>query len=187
MRDLQNSGWRALEALRSGGEVAAIGAGVNILGTIPAMLARFELDFFLVAMPYTLLSQEALEEEFPLCVEREVSIVVGAPYASGILATGARVAAPRYNYEPASPAVIARTRQIEALCLAHEVPLRAAALQFALGHPIVASVIPGALSPEHARDNSAMAEHPIPVAFWADLRARGLIDPRTPLFEGETP
>jgi D-threo-aldose 1-dehydrogenase len=185
MRDLQTSGWRALEALRSSGEIAAIGAGVNILGTIPAMLARFELDFFLVAMPYTLLNQAALDTEFPLCMERGVSIVIGAPYASGILATGAGVAEPRYNYEPAPPEIIARTRQIEIVCAAHEVPLKAAAIQFALSHPSVASVIPGALSPEHARDNCAMAGHQIPAAFWADLRDRGLIDPRTPPFQGE--
>jgi len=127
MRDLERSGWRALESLRHYAEIGAVGAGVNICGTIPELLQRFELDFFMVAMPYTLLSQEPLEDEFRLCRERGVGIIVGSPFASGILATGSRSARPLYYYVPADEAMIAKTRRIESVCARREVPLKAAA------------------------------------------------------------
>ena len=63
----RGGGWRALEELKQSGEIRAIGCGVNQLGTIPEILERGEVDFFFVAMPYTLLDQGALDEEFPLC------------------------------------------------------------------------------------------------------------------------
>ena len=63
----------------------AIGAGINQIGMIPRFLERWPLDFFFVAMPYTLLAQDGLEE-MRMCAERGISIIIGAPFASGILA-----------------------------------------------------------------------------------------------------
>ena len=74
-----------------------------------------------------------------------------------------------------------KTARIEAICERHGVPLRAAALQFPLGHPAVAAVIPGAASVAEANDNDRMLRWPIQPAFWTDLRADGLIDPAAPL------
>jgi D-threo-aldose 1-dehydrogenase len=178
--DLERSGWRALETLRSYGEIRGIGAGVNIMGTIPQFLARFDLDFFLVAMPYTLLDQEPLNEEFPLCAERGVGVIIGSPFASGILATGAATANPQYNYVPATPPVLQRVAAIEALCREFGIPLKAAAYQFPLRHPIVASVISGAESPEQARENAGLVDVPIPQAFWQALRDCKLVHPDSP-------
>lgn len=175
--DLERSGWRALESLRRHGEIAAIGAGVNIRGTIAEMLRRFELDFFLVAMPYTLLDQAPLEDEFPLCAERGVGIVIGSPFASGILATGGAVPKPLYNYVAAPAEIVARTRRIEAICNRHGVPLRAAAVQFPLLHPLVASVLCGAIGAAQARENAGLTGLPIPASFWEELRHDGLIQP----------
>ena len=87
LRQLDGGGWRALADLKARGEIAAIGVGVNLVGMIPRFLERWPIDFFLVAMPYTLLEQEGLEE-LESCAERGVSIVIGAPYASGILVRG---------------------------------------------------------------------------------------------------
>ena len=81
-------GWQALETLKAAGEIRAIGCGINQLGTIPEILDKGDVDFFLVAMPYTLLDQGALDTEFPLCAARGISVVIGAVFASGILATG---------------------------------------------------------------------------------------------------
>lgn len=176
LTDLERSGWRALRRLRDEGEIRGVGAGVNITGTIPAMLDRFDLDFFLVAMPYTLLDQAIARSEFPRCAERGVGLVIGSPYASGILATGSAAPRPYYNYEPAPPAVVDRVRRLESVCGAHGVPLKAAAIQFPLRHPLVASVISGAVSAEQVADNAAMARMEIPQGLWADLKDEGLID-----------
>jgi D-threo-aldose 1-dehydrogenase len=140
----------------------------------------FDIDFFLIAMRYTLLEQEVLNREFPRCVERNVGIVIGGTYNSGILATGA-VPGARYNYAPAGPAVMAKVAKIEAVCKRYNVPLAAAALQFPLGHPIVASVIPGAISARQVEMNLAAFNHPIPSDLWAELRHEKLIHPEAPL------
>lgn len=166
-------GWRALADLKARGEIAAIGAGVNLVGMIPRFLERWPLDFFLVAMPYTLLEQEGLEE-LELCAARGVSVVIGAPFASGILARGPAPGA-FYRYAPAGPEIIAKAERIQAVCRRHGVPLGAAALQFPLGHRSVVSVIPGPVSEEEVRQNLASMRRDIPNALWAELKAEGLI------------
>jgi D-threo-aldose 1-dehydrogenase len=132
------------------------------------------VDFFLVALPYTLLDQQVLDREFPRCVEKGVGVVIGAVFASGILATGA-VQGARYAYAPATPEMLAKVARIEAVCARHDVPLSAAALHFPLGHPSVASVTPGGLSPEHVSQNVAAFRHPIPLSLWAELKQEGLL------------
>lgn len=172
-------GWRALEALKSAGEIAGIGAGINEGSMIGRFLDRFELDFFLVAMPYTLLDQAPLDDALPRCAERGVGIVIGSPYASGILATGPAPGA-RYDYTEASPEILEKTRRIDAVCCRHGVPLAAAALQFPLGHPAVASIIPGAVDPGQVEQNLAHFTTRIPTALWSELKSESLIHPDAP-------
>jgi D-threo-aldose 1-dehydrogenase len=168
------SGWRALSELRDQGVIKGIGAGFNTMGSIPRFLDLFDIDFFLLAMRYTLLEQDVLDSEFPRCQERGVGVVIGGGYNSGILATGA-VPGAMYNYEPAGPAILERVGKIEAVCKRWNVPLPAAALQFPLGHPIVASIIPGAISTQQVEQNLAAFRHPIPADFWAELKHKKLI------------
>ena len=172
-------GYAALAELKARGEIGAIGAGINHTGMIPRFLERFEIDFFLVAMPYTLLDQPALAEELPLCLERGASVVIGAVFASGILARGPGQGA-LYAYQPAETDVLERTRRIEAVCARHGVPLAAAALQFPLHHPATASVIPGPNSPAQVRANLEHMRRAIPADLWAELKAARLIDPAAP-------
>jgi D-threo-aldose 1-dehydrogenase len=176
---LFTSGWRALDELRSHGLVRGVGAGINELGMMPRFLDAIGLDFFLVALRYTLMEQEVLEAEFPCCERMGVGIVVGGVYNSGITATGP-IAGAKYNYADASPEVIDRVRRIEAVCKSHGVPLAAAALQFPLAHPIVASVIPGAVSSEQVRQNVENFRHLIPTSLWSDLKREGLLSERAP-------
>ncbi len=172
-------GYRALADLKARGEILAIGAGVNLTGMIPRFLARWPIDFFLVAMPYTLLDQAGLEE-LDMCAERGVSVVIGAPYASGILARGARPDA-TYDYRPAKPEIIARAQRISDVCRRHDVPLPAAALQFVFGHPSVAAVIPGPVAPEEVRSNVACMQREVPDALWAELKREGLVRQDAPM------
>ena len=171
---LITSGWRALDELRSQGLIKAVGAGLNRMGAMPRLLDGVDLDFCIVAMPYTLLDQESLDGEFPLCEERDVRIVIGAVFASGILATGP-VEGARYAYDTASPEILAKTRRIQAVCQRHDVPLPAAAMQFPLGNPLVAAIIPGAQTPAHIETNAQWFQHEIPTDLWAELKAEGLL------------
>ena len=179
---LETSGWKALEELKAAGQIKAIGAGINADAMIPYFLENFDMDFMLIAMPYTLLDQEPLEEIFPACVEKSVSVVIGSPYASGILASGP-VDGAIYNYAPAVPEVLEKTRKIQAVCESHGVSLQAAALQFPLGHPAVVSVIPGALQPQHVMANLDNLKTRIPASMWSDLKNEKLLAAEAPLAE----
>ncbi len=180
LTEVHNGGFRALCELKQAGLIGGIGAGINELGMMPRFLDLMDIDFFLVAMPYTLLDQDVLDAEFPRCAARGVGFVIGATFASGILATGA-VPGATYSYRPAEPAMLARVARIEAVCARHNVPLPAAALQFPLGHPSVASVIPGALLPGHVTRNVAAFRHEIPADFWAELKHEGLLRKDAPV------
>lgn len=176
----EGGGFAALTALKQSGEIAAIGAGINRVGMIPKFLERFAIDFFLVAMPYTLLNQEALDEDLALCAARGVSVVIGAPFASGILASGPAADA-SYGYRQAPVEVLEKARAIQRICERHGVPLGAAALQFPLAHPAVVSVIPGPNHVDQVRSNLAWIAQTIPDAFWKDLQAAGLIRADAPV------
>lgn len=184
--EFMEGGYRALRKLRDGGAVRAIGLGVNEWQVCEEALAHGDFDIMLLAGRYTLLEQSALDTFLPLCQRRKVSIVVGGPYNSGILAHDGRNGARRngplmYEYQPAPPEVVARVTAIEAVCDRHDVPLAAAALQFPLAHPRVISVIPGMANPEEVRGAKEWLTWPIPAAFWTELHSQGLIRPDAPL------
>lgn len=166
--------YRALDDLRRAGVVKAIGVGVNEIEACLRFADGGDFDCFLLAGRYTLLEQGALDDLLPMAERRSMSILLGGPYNSGILATGA-VPGARYNYQPASPEILDRVARIEAVCRAHGVSLSAAAIQFPLGHKAVASIIPGAISPAEVERNRDLIERPIPPELWADLRSAGLL------------
>src|SRR5690606_27149802 len=184
-RELIDSGIKALVELKKAGDIKAFGMGINNDDALETVAPLVDLDFCLVAMPYTLLDQRSLHRGMAGLQKRGVSVIIGAPFASGILVTGSAGPA-HYAYGKAPAEVQAKVRGIEAVCAAHGVALPAAALQFVLAHPIVASVIPGAARPQEIRENLAALAVPIPAGFWSDLKSEGLIDPDAPTSGGPT-
>jgi D-threo-aldose 1-dehydrogenase len=175
MRALRDSGYRALQTLKSDGTVSAIGIGVNEKAVLIEALGFADWDAFLLAGRYTLLEQEPLDDLLPMCVTRGTSIVVGGPLNSGILA-----GRDTWNYAAAPPAVVERVKRIEAVCDAHKVPLAAAALQFPLAHPAVCAIIPGPRSAAEFEANIGLLQTKIPAGLWGDLRTAGLLHPEAP-------
>jgi len=129
-------GYAALMKLREQKVIKAIGAGINEWQAPEMLVKQGDFDLFLLAGRYTLLEQEALLSFLPLCQKRGIGIVIGGAYNSGILATGA-VPGARYDYAPASATMLDRVARIEGVARTHGVPLRAAALQFALAMSLV--------------------------------------------------
>jgi D-threo-aldose 1-dehydrogenase len=171
----------ALQALKQEGLVGAVGLGVNNVQVVLDVLRRAPLDALLLAGRYSLLDFTALASLWPACQARGVHVALGGVFNSGLLASGTRGgAAPRFDYAPAAREWIDRTARIEAVCEAHGVPLRAAALQFPLAHPAVEIVMVGARSAAEWDDACAMLRRPIPASFWADLRNAGLIPEAAP-------
>lgn len=183
-RDLVASGIKALQALKAAGDIKAIGMGINTGEALERVATLVDLDFVLVAMPYTLLDQASLHTGMATCVKRAVSVVIGAPFASGVLATGSGSNA-KYAYAAAPAEIQAKVRNIETVCAAHGVSLQAAALQFPLAHPAVVSIIPGAARDSEVTQNMASLQSPIPAAFWSDLKAKRLVDPDAPTPAGQ--
>ena len=172
--EVMRGGYRALLRLRDEKAIGAIGVGVNEWQACQRFAEAGDFDCFLLAGRYTLLEQAALDSFLPLCVARNIAIIIGGPFNTGILATGA-VAGATYNYHPAPAEVMERVRRIEMVCRAHGVALASAALQFPLHHPAVASVIPGARSAAEVAANLATFETAVPAALWAELKQAGLL------------
>ena len=184
LADALDGGLPALAALKREGAIDGYGLGVNDSAICLELLRRTDLDVVLLAGRYTLADQSALAELLPECERRGVAIVVGGPFNSGILATGAHPrdgAPPRFNYAPAPAAIVERVAALERVCAQFSVPLAAAALQFPLAHPAVACVLPGARSIAEFEENSRLAREPVPPEFWRALREQRLIDPNAPL------
>lgn len=171
---LATSGYRALEELKAHGHVGAIGAGINEMGMIPRFYDFFALDFFMLALRYTLGEHDTLDTELPLLTSHGASIIIAGVFSSGLYATGP-IPGAKYNYADATPEQLDRARKIEAVCKRHGVPMAAVALQFPLHHPATASVIPGGFRPEHITTNIELFRMGIPSALWAELKHEKLI------------
>ena len=178
-REAMTGAYKAVLSLREQGVVKAIGCGLNEWEACQAFAEAGDFDCFLLAGRYTLLEQESLQSLLPLCEKRGIGIILGGPYNSGILASGA-VKDAWFNYAPAPADVLAKVAAIEEICAAHRVPLKAAALQFPLHHSCVASVIPGTSSAAELNENLRMLNTPIAKDFWRDLKSAGLMDAQAP-------
>jgi D-threo-aldose 1-dehydrogenase len=171
---------KALMALKAAGMVGAIGVGLNEADVCQDALNAADFDCFLLAGRYTLLEQGPLDRLFPACQKRNVSIIAGGAFNSGLLA---RLGQPdaTYNYGAVPPEIAKRAAALHEVCAHHDVPLPAAALQFPLGHPVVATVIPGARNAAEVASHWQWARMKIPAALWEDLRGRGLLHPAAPV------
>lgn len=183
MRDAMEGGYRALAELRKTGQIGAIGLGINEVAVCEEAMGHGDFDCFLLAGRYTLLEQAPLDRFFPACLKRNISIIVGGPFNSGLLA---RVGQPTatYNYGAVPPEVAKRAAALHEVCARHGVPLPAAALQFPLAHPAVAAVIPGARNAAEVASHWQWARLKIPAALWDDLRKQGLVRAEAPVPQG---
>jgi D-threo-aldose 1-dehydrogenase len=180
-REFMEGGYRAMNELRAAGVVKAIGLGANEWQVCEQALAHGDFDGFLLAGRYTLLEQSACESFFPLCAKRGVSVILGGPFNSGILASGVNGAGPfYYNYESAPQHIIERVAQLESICIEFSIPLPAAALQFPRAHPQVCSVIAGLASPAQVEQSVTWMNAVIPQEFWNRLREQNVIHPNAP-------
>ena len=168
--------YRALEELRRTGDILAIGLGVNETRPVAEALQFGCWDCFLLAGRYTLLEQGDAIELLAAVLGHGASIVVGGPFNSGVL-----VGRGEWNYRAAPAAVVERVAKLRAVCDTHGIPLAAAALQFPLAHPAVASVIPGARSVAELEQILQWSALPIPAALWDELKQAGLIDAAAPV------
>ncbi|WP_328997336.1 aldo/keto reductase [Kribbella sp. NBC_00709] len=176
--DVYDTAFPALARLREEGTVRAIGAGMNQSAMMARFVDRLDIDVVLLAGRYTLLEQSALDDLLPACLARETRVVIGGAFNSGLLAAPTEAA--HYDYGPVPKDLLLRAQAIQRVCADHDVPITAAALQFPLAHPAVASVLAGMRTPEEVEQNVTAFDTNIPDALWDNLRSEGLLHPEAP-------
>jgi D-threo-aldose 1-dehydrogenase len=177
--DAIKGAYPAIAELREQGLISGVSAGMNQWEMLADFARAGDFDCFLLAGRYSLLEQEALDELFPLCAEKNIGILAGGTYNSGILAKGAQEGA-KYNYGDAPAEIIARAKRLEEVSERHGVDIKAAASQFALAHPVVTAIIPGTRRPERVQENYDLLTVDIPADYWAELKAEKLIKEGAP-------
>jgi D-threo-aldose 1-dehydrogenase len=171
----------ALSELRSKGDISAVGVGAQDNQLLVDLAKRGDFDVFLIAGRYTLLDQGALDEVLPLCVEKDIGVIIGSPYNTGILHDPKPNST--FDFVQAPPELIEKALQIKAVCARYNVPLPAAAIQFPFAHPAVYQVLTGAVSPSELNENVRLMEVDIPAELWQELRDSKLINPAAPIPE----
>jgi D-threo-aldose 1-dehydrogenase len=156
--------YRALARLRDEGVVRAIGVGMNQAELLCRFAREADPDCFLVAGRYTALDRSAARELLPLCEESGIAVIAGGVFNSGVLAGG-----DTFDYHAASPEVLARVESLRETCARQNVPLPAAAVQFPLRHPVVASVLVGCSTPEEVEEDVRLSRLELPASLWDEL------------------
>lgn len=194
--DALDGAFRALSDMKAEGTIGAIGCGMNQWEMLVDFASRAAFDCFLLAGRYSLLDQSATGGLMQACLDNDISLIIGGVYNSGILshpdpgsigqvdAGGSAIASwtknVTFNYVPAPRDIIERAAAIKRVCDAHDVGLKATAIQFPLHHPAVASVLMGPRTAEHVDSNVAAFEEDIPDALWHDLKSEGYLPEDVP-------
>lgn len=166
----------AMAELKASGACRAIGIGVNEEAICLELMPLFALDCIMLAGRYTLLEQDGSRGVMEEALRRSIAVLVAGPYNSGLLGN-AHTPGATYNYTPVDPATLLRAQRIYDVCAAERVDVGAAALQFPLAHPAVATVVAGLRSAEEVRSAIARVDARLPNSLWARLREEGLLAP----------
>ncbi len=171
--------YKALYRLREQGVIGAIGAGMNDAGKLAWLAKHAQFDCFLMAGRYTLIDQTAHDELLPIAKAQGIAIYVGGPFNSGLLADPF-APNPKFNYDTAGREWVDKAQRVATVCTRHGVDIKAAALQFPLGHPSVVSVVSGPRSVAELEQNVEAFNAPIPAELWDELRHEGLLPDTVP-------
>lgn len=175
--DALRGAYAALRRLRDEHVVDAIGVGMNQAELLCRFASEGDFDCLLLAGRYTLLDTTAARELLPLCLEREIAVIVGGVFNSGILAGPG---ATTFDYLPAPSRIVDRVRRLALVCARWQIPLAAAAIQFPVGHPTVTSVLVGCRTRRELDEDVRHLELEIPAGLWDELRHECLLPDDVP-------
>lgn len=160
----------ALEELfkmKEEGLAGAVGLAAGRTDIMIPLLRNWDFDALISHNRFTLTNDNALPM-FELAKQRNIAVINAAPYAGGVLAKGV-AEHPRYVYQEASEEALEPVRRIEAICARYDIPPGAAALQFSIREPLIASTICGVSKPERIVQTMEWANWPIPDDAWREL------------------
>lgn len=160
--------------LKEEGVVKKIGCGMNQIEMPLRFMQKINLDKILLAGRYTLLENLESTKFMDICTRRNVQVIIGGPFNSGVLARNLDSPV-SYDYEIASQETISRAKLIEKIANSYNVSLKSAALNFVLMHQQVFSVVPGMSSIDEVNDNVNISQDSIPKELWKELSEKGFI------------
>jgi D-threo-aldose 1-dehydrogenase len=155
--------------MKEEGLAEAVGLAAGRVDIMMPMLRDWEFDALITHNRFTLVNRNA-QEMMDLAKERGTAVLNAAPYAGGVLAKGS-ASHKRYVYQDASPEMLGPVMRVEEICARHGIAPGAAALQFSIRDPRVASTVIGISKPERIAESVAWAKYPIPQAAWDELLA----------------
>ncbi len=153
--------------MKEEGLAQAVGLAMGRIDIMLPILRDWPFDALISHNRYTLLNRSA-DAVFDLARKDGIAVINAAPFASGVLAKGTTESR-LLNYRQASDEELVPVRALEAVCAEHGVPLAAAALQFSMRDPRIASTLLGVTRPERVGEALSLAETPVPDAAWTAL------------------
>lgn len=155
--------------MKEEGLAEAVGLAAGKVDVMMPMLKEWDFDALITHNRFMLTNRNAVEM-IDFAVKKGIAVLNAAPYAGGVLAKGS-AEMPRYVYQEAGAEMLVPVKRIEAVCAKHGIPPGAAALQFSLRDPRIASTICGISKPDRIKETIEWASFPIPDAVWTELMA----------------
>ena len=158
-----------LMKMKEEGFCDAVGLGAGDVDVMLPLLRDWDFDVVLTHNRFTLINRNA-GPMIDYAVSRGMAVLNAAPYGGGVFAKGS-ASVRNYSYREASADMLEAIRRVEAVCARHDVPPGAAALQFSMRDPRIASTVCGVGRPERVAETIAWANWQIPDAVWTELAA----------------
>lgn len=170
--------YKALDNLRSEGEVKAVGIGAKNWKTIQLIAGETRLDWVMFANSMTILRHPRELLDFMEKLNKKgVAIINSAVFHAGFLTGG-----DFFDYVRIVPdSAENRSRfvwreKFFSICKRHDVIPASACVRFALSPPGVQSISLNTSLPGHVIKNVESVECSIPDDFWKEMKEQGLID-----------
>lgn len=153
--------------LKEEGLVTSVGLAMGRLDIMLPLVKERPFDVVLSHNRYTLLNRSA-NELFDYARANDMAVINAAPYAGGVLAKGSAQVT-KITYQEVDAAKLEPVRRIEQICTEHGIAPGAAALQFSLQDPRVASTVVGVSKAERVAQTLGWAGQNISSDAWAEL------------------
>ena len=172
--------YKALTQLKEEKIIKAIGIGVNDADMCKRFTEAGDFDCMLLAGRYTLLDQSALDDCIPIAEEKNIGIILGGVYNSGILAKGIGEDI-TYFYQTIPDNIKKKYNEISIICERYDVSLKSAALQFCYANKNISSMVIGMDRVNQINNNISSLSKKIPNDLWKELKNKNIIDERCAL------
>ena len=172
--------YKALTQLKEEKIIKAIGIGVNDADMCKRFAEAGDFDCMLLAGRYTLLDQSALDDCILIAEEKNIGIILGGVFNSGILAKGIGEDI-TYFYQTIPDNIKKKYNEISIICERYNVSVPSVALQFCYANKSISSMVVGMDREDQINNNISSLSTNIPNDLWEELKNKNIIDERCAL------